>query len=95
MDDLDSKRVRAAAGAAWWTLLIAILFGVFITVMFMAFLHHKPVWVIRMWGPDMTWAIAQVYALAAITAYRVFVWIWLIVTIWLTIWARKLRKAGA
>lgn len=94
MEESLAKRVRAAAIAGWWTLLIAVGFGVLTGVGSMAVLRCKPDWVLRFWAPDLTWAAMQTYTLWILTAYKLFTWIVLMVTAWLSLWARQLRRLG-
>ena len=54
MNEELAKRVRAAAVAGWWTLLIVVAF---VTVQWLAFLwiiSTKPAWMAALWGPNVT-----------------------------------------
>ena len=90
MDDSFRHKVRAAARAAWWTLLIG---AVFLTVQWVGYLvimSAKPAWALSLWGPDATWdAIRMVWSHALIVA-KLTLWPVVLVAVWLTLWARRL-----
>lgn len=91
MDDLFHKRVRAAALAGWWTLLVAIAFGLLATGGFICILHRRPEMVTRMWG-NVNWDTIQTVGLWMISIYRVIVWVLLLIVVWLSLWSRKLKR---
>lgn len=91
MDNLFQKKVRAAAIAGWWTLLVAVAFHLFVTGGFAFLMHAKPTWVTCMWG-GLSWDEIQHVGLYMIATYRVMVWLLLLVVVWLTIWARRLKR---
>jgi hypothetical protein len=94
MEEGLSKRVRAAAIAGWWTLAVAVGFGLLLGLASIGFLSCRPDWVVRFWGPDITWATIYAVTLWMFAVYKVFTLILLIVAVWLSLWARRLRKAG-
>ena len=51
MNDVFEKRVRAAAVAGWWTLLIAVGFITLLWVIYLAVMSARPAG-LAMWGPD-------------------------------------------
>ena len=93
MSDDFAKRVRSAAIAGWWTLLIA---SIFVTIQWVAYLHMmrvKPAWVLGMWGGnDVTWSTIQSMWLWFIGVFKLIIWVFAMVVIWLSLWARSLRK---
>jgi hypothetical protein len=84
-------RVRAAAVAAWWTLLIA---AAFLTLQWLGYLlvmQAKPPWVLSLWGPGATWdTVAPVWFHGLFLA-KLALWPLAIAALWLTLWARSLR----
>lgn len=94
MNDSFTLRVRAAAIAGWWTVLIAIGFLILILLGYEWLICSRPAWVLRLWGPDITWVDAQHIGLWVIIAFRFTVWLILLATIWLTLWSRRLRKTA-
>ncbi len=92
MNDPFTTRVRAAAVAGWWTVLISIGFVLLLWGGYQVIISNKPFWLPRLWGPDVTWAEIQHLALWVIIAIRFTVWLLILVVLWLTLWARQLKK---
>jgi lysylphosphatidylglycerol synthetase-like protein (DUF2156 family) len=95
MTDLFTTRVRAAAVAGWWTVLIAVGMAVLQWIAYRHILSAHPEWVQCMLGRGMEWAEVQRTLLRAFITFRIFVAMLLLVVIWLTLWARQLKKRVA
>ena len=52
MNDIFEKRVRAAAVAGWWTVLIAVGFITLQWIIYLVVMSARPAWLLVMWGPD-------------------------------------------
>jgi hypothetical protein len=91
MDDLFHKRVRAAAIAGWWTLLVAIIIHLLALSGLLCILHHHPAWVTGMWG-NIGWDTIQNVGIWMIAIYRVIVWVLVLIVVWLSLWARRLKR---
>jgi hypothetical protein len=92
VNDIFERRVHAAAIAGWWVLLIA---GGLLTLSWFAYLAvmaNHPDWLIRLWGPDMTWDYVEKVWFWAIAALKLVLWIFIMLVLWLTLWARHMRK---
>ena len=92
MDDPFQIQVRAASVAAWWTLLIA---AVFLTIQWIAYLSvltAQPDWVLWLWGPGATWESVRTVWLDALLVVKLTLWPIVLAALWLTLWARQLRK---
>lgn len=50
-----AKRVRSAAVAGWWTILIGSLFLALQWLASQTLLSTKPQWLLTLWGPDIPW----------------------------------------
>jgi hypothetical protein len=50
MNDFE-KKVRAAAVAGWWTVLIAVLFVTLQWIIYLVVMSDRPAWLLSMWGP--------------------------------------------
>jgi hypothetical protein len=90
MDDSFRDKVRAAASAAWWTLLIG---AVFLTVQWVGYLvimSAKPAWALSLWGPDATWDTIRMVWFDALVVVKLILWPLVLVAVWLTLWARRL-----
>jgi hypothetical protein len=92
MSDPFEKRVGAAAVAAWWVVLIAIAFIVLQWIIYLAVMHAQPAWVLSMWGPNLDWAFVQRVWFWGIAILKFIVWLMVLIALWLTLWARQLRK---
>jgi hypothetical protein len=91
MEDLLYRKVRSAATAGWWTILIAVIFVSVQWVGFLAMLHCRPEWMARLWG-GASWETIQTMGLWLIGAFKVLIYVMTLLVVWLTIWSRKLRK---
>ena len=94
MNDELAHRVRSAAIAGWWTLLIASLFLAFQWVAYLIIMNSRPDWLLRFWGGHaVTWTHIQATWIEMTAAFKLIVWVGAMIAIWLTLWARGLRKA--
>ncbi len=94
MNDVFEQRVRAAAVAGWWTLLIAVGFITLQWVIYLAVMSARPAWLLSMWGPGFDWDFVRIVWFWAIAVLKFSVWLLALLVIWLTLWARQLRKAA-
>jgi hypothetical protein len=92
MNDVFEKRVKAAAVAGWWTLLIAVGFLLIQWIGYLLVMSAQPAWLLSLWGPDITWSFVQTVWFWAIAIMKVCIWPLALVVLWLTLWARQLRK---
>ncbi len=53
---------------------------------------EKPAWFLVMWGPDVDWAFVQREWFWAVVFLKFSLWLMAFAVIWLTLWARQLRK---
>jgi hypothetical protein len=91
MDDIFEKRVRAAAAAAWWTVLIGFLFLILQWILYLIFTSVQPSWFPRLWGPETSWAFVQTVWFWGTAGIKAFLWLLVVVALWLTLWAKQLR----
>ena len=94
MDDLFQRRVRAAATAAWWTILIAVAFLTLVWALFLTLVSTRPGWYQALLGPAIGWEKLQDVALWAVAIFKICIWLIALVAIWLTLWGRRLRRHG-
>ncbi len=92
MNDPLTVRVRSAAVAGWWTVLIAVCFIILLWLAYLRLTTIHPAWVLRLWGPDMTWPLLQDIFLRVIVTFRILVWCMILAVLWLTLWAHQLKK---
>ena len=86
MNDDFVRKVRTAAVAGWWTLLIATGFLVVQWLAYIIIINAHPAWMLDFWGGrQVSWDTIQI------------VWLWMAanfkVVIWLSLWARGLRES--
>ena len=94
MYDHFERRVRAAAAAAWWTLLVGAALVSVSWLTYLAVLSARPSWLLSMWGPDLDWVFVENVWFGGIVIVKVIVWLMALVALWLTLWARQLRKSA-
>jgi hypothetical protein len=94
MNDSFEKKVRAAAVAAWWVLLIGYVLLTVTWFVYVAIVSARPSWLLAMWGQAVTWDFVQTVSVWFVGVFKLFLWILFLVALWLTLWARQLRKMG-
>jgi hypothetical protein len=95
MDNDFENRVRAAAVGGWWTLLIAVVFLVVQWITYLIIMNTRPAWILSMWGPNLDWAFVQNVWFWGVAILKLVVWLMALAVIWLTLWARQLRRRAA
>jgi hypothetical protein len=94
MNDDFERKVRDAGVAGWWTLLVAAAVLLLQWAAYLFIMSSRPAWVMSLWGPGVTWEYVQNVWWLATALLKVFLLILAIPCLWLTMWARQLRKAG-
>jgi hypothetical protein len=92
MNEDFAGRIRSAAIAGWWTILIGSLFLTFQWLASLALLSIKPGWLLTLWGPDITWKTVRTIWLWAMAIFKICLWLITLVVIWLSLWARRLSR---
>jgi hypothetical protein len=92
MSDSFEKKVRSAAVAGWWVVLSAVGFLTLLWVIYLEVLYAQPTWLLYLWGPDIDWPFIQRVWLLVMAAFKFCVWLMVFAVLWLTLWARQLRK---
>ena len=93
MNNPFEKKVRAAAVAGWWVVLIAVGFLTLLWLIYLAVMSTHPTWLLTLWGPGVDWPFVQSVWFWAMVAFKFCVWLMVLAVVWLTLWARQLRKA--
>jgi hypothetical protein len=94
MNDSFEKKVRAAAVASWWVVLIGYALLTATWVVYLILVTNRPAWLLSMWGHDVTWDFMQTVSLWFLGGFKLFLWFLVLVALWLTLCARQLRKGG-
>jgi hypothetical protein len=92
MNDAFEKKVRAAAVAAWWVVLISYVLLIFIWLAFLALASARPEWMRALWGGDISWDSMKMMTLWLVGVFKLFLWSLVLGALWLTLWARQLRR---
>jgi hypothetical protein len=92
MNDSFEKKVRAAAVAMWWVVLIGFALITLIWLVYWAIVSARPAWLLAMCGQDVTWDFTQTISLWFIGIFKLVLWFLILVALWLTLWARQLRR---
>ena len=92
MNDTFQKKVKAAAVAGWWTVLIAVGFITLQWILYLVVMSSRPTWVLTMWGPNISWEFVQNVWFWAVAVLKFCVWLMALAALWLTLWARQLKK---
>ena len=94
MDGDLSKKVGAAARAAWWTVLIGAVWMSLGYRVWLWMMSARPGWVLVLWGGgDLAWGDVQRISLWFFGVFKIFLFAVLLSAIWLSLWGRGLRRA--
>jgi hypothetical protein len=92
MNDVFQKRVRAAAVAGWWTLLVAAIFLTIQWIVFLFIMKERPECVHDLLFAQLDWAFVQNVWFWMTAIFKLCVWVMALIVIWLSLWARQLKK---
>jgi hypothetical protein len=93
MNDEFEKKVRAAAVAGWKVVLIGYALLILSWVVYLVIMSYHPSWLLAMWGKgDVSWGLVQTVSLWLMGVFKLCLWLLILVVLWLTLWARQLRK---
>lgn len=91
MNDDFERKVRAAGMAGWWTVLVATAVLLLQWVAYLIVTASQPSIVLSLWGST-SWLEVQHLWLLATMFFKIFIAVLAIFCLWLTLWARELRK---
>src|SRR6202521_3201797 len=94
MNDQFEKKVRAAAVAGWWVVLIAVAFLTLQWLIYLAVMSTHPAWLLSLWGPGVDWPFVQNVWFWAMVAFKFCVWLMVLAVLWLALLGRQLPKIG-
>jgi hypothetical protein len=92
MNDAFQQRIRAAAIAGWWTMLIAVGFLTLVWIQFLVLMSARPAWYQWLLGPGVSWEYVQNIGFWAVSIFKMCIWLMGVVVVWLTLWSRQLGK---
>jgi hypothetical protein len=94
MNDTFEVRLRASARAGWWTLLIGVAFLLIMWIIYLLMTSARPSWPLVFWGSGVSWDTVQPVWFWGAAAFKFCLWIMALVVIWMTLWARQLRRGA-
>ncbi|MGD0819251.1 MAG: hypothetical protein ABSA71_00730 [Desulfomonilia bacterium] len=94
MNDNFEKRLWAAALAGWWTLLVAAGVLMLQWIVYLLVMSGRPMWFLSLWGPDVSWHDVHNIWFLGLGFFKVCLLLLAVVVLWLTLWARRLRKGA-
>ena len=94
MNDDFERKVRGAGVAGWWTVLASAAVLLLQWVAYLLVMSSRPAWILSLWGST-SWLEVQHLWLLATGFLKIFVTVLAILCLWLTLWARQLRKGGS
>ena len=89
--DLASK-VRAAARAGWWTVILVSLIMTGAWFLAIAIVGAQPAWLGKIWPGEVDWDEIQALYVRFFAVFKMIVWTMIALTIWLTCWGARLRR---
>jgi hypothetical protein len=92
MSDNFESRVRCATVAGWWTLAIAVVLFLIQWIVYLLLVPAQPAWLLSLWGPGATWGEARTLWFWFLVYFKAFLLLVALLLVWLTLWARQLRK---
>ena len=92
MNDDFERKVKGAAVAGWWTVLVAAAALLLQWVAYLVVMSSRPAWVLSLWGSGVSWPEMQHLWLLATVVLKILVLVLSILSLWLTLWVRQLRK---
>jgi hypothetical protein len=82
MNDLFTQRVRAAAIAGWWTVLIVMGLLMFSWWSYVSIIARRPAWMVGLWGGGITWEEMRTISLWFFSAFKLVVWLIVMIVVW-------------
>jgi len=92
-DDLERK-VRGAGVAGWWTVLATAAVTLLQWLAYLLMMSWRPTWFLSLWG-SASWPEVQHLWLLGTVVLKIVVFFLAVLCLWLTLWARELRKGRA
>ena len=95
MNESLSNRVRAAAVAGWWTVLIVAVVMTVQWFVLLAIMSAEPGWLLRLWGGgELDWPRVQTILIYFFAVFKLILFTFVIIALWLTLWSRRLKRVG-
>jgi hypothetical protein len=92
MNETIEFRIRTAATATWWTVLIGLGVLLIQWLLYLVFTALQPGWLLSLWGPNASWNMVQQIWFWGLAIIKACLFLVAFIALWLTLWARQLRK---
>ena len=92
MDETFTGKVRAAAAAGWWTVLIAYCILLLQWFAYIILMDKRPTGMQYLWGSGVAWPEIRTIWLWAMVAFKFIIGTMIFVVLWLTLWSRQMTK---
>jgi hypothetical protein len=92
MNDAFQYRVRSAAVAGWWMLLIAVGFLTLQWIVYLLVMSARPTWLLSLWGADISWHTVRNIWFWGLAFFKFCLWFLALGILWLTLWSRQMQK---
>lgn len=92
MDREFEMRVRTAAISGWWTLLTGVAFLTLQWIIFLLVMSVRPAWLLSLLGGGLDWESLRNVWFWGAAIFKLLLWLLALIVLWLTLWARRLRK---
>ncbi len=91
--DLFQRRLATAVRAGWCTVLIWFCLLMVSWLIWLVFMHVQPEWVHFLWGGKLEWSTMQEMTLWFYGVFKMMLWAFVMVVLFLTLWLRGLKRA--
>ena len=89
------KRLRTAVRAGWCTIIVGVMMMTVSWLGYLCLMHARPDWIRTMWGGEsLTWDQMQTTVLWFFSIFKLILWTAMLGALFLTLWARNLKKAA-
>ena len=92
MNNDFERKVRGAGVAGWWTILAIAAVLIIQWVVYLIIISFRPAWFLSILGSSISWEYVQHVWFLGIVLMKIFMLVLAIPILWLTLWARELRK---
>jgi hypothetical protein len=95
MSDEFETRLRTAASAGWRTLAVAAALFLVQWLAYRVVVSARPAWVLELWGAGTDWEQVRTTWFWFLAGFKVALLAVALLLVWLTLWARELRKRSS
>ncbi len=95
MDEGFVKRLQSATRAAWFTILVGVIWMLAAWSVWIVLLAYRPGWLLEFWGgQSLTWDRVHLLMLVFMAASKLILFVFVMLAIWMTLWTRQLKRSA-